>query len=50
MIQLIVMACVNDIRRKHYMVGKYSTVGKRAKRMPDPTVKTTDLTTKVLFK
>ena len=32
---------VNDIRRKLYMVGTYSTVGKRAKRMPDFTVKTT---------
>ena len=33
---------VNDIRRKHYMVGTYSTVEKRAKRIPDSTVETTD--------
>ena len=32
---------VNDVRRKLYMVGIYSTVGKRAKRMPDNTVETT---------
>ena len=33
--------CLNDIRRKLYMVGTYSTVQKRAKRMPDTTVETT---------
>ena len=32
---------VNDSRRKLYMVGTHSTVEKRAKRMPDPTVETT---------
>ena len=32
----------NDVRRKLYMVGTYSTVEKRAKRMPDTTVETTD--------
>ena len=32
---------VNDIRRKLYMVGTYSTEEKRAKRMPDATVETT---------
>ena len=32
---------VNDIRRKLYMVGTYSTAEKLAKRMPDATVKTT---------
>ena len=31
----------NDIRRKHYMVGIHSTVGKRAKRMPNTTVEIT---------
>ena len=31
---------VNDIRRKPYMVGTYSTVEKQAKRMPDATVET----------
>ena len=35
---------VNDIRRKLYMVGTYSTVGKRAKRMPDTTVENTTIT------
>ena len=39
----------NDIRRKLYMVGTYSTVGKRAKRMPDPTVETTLKCAKVLL-
>ena len=34
---------VNDIRRKLSMVGTYSTVEKQAKRVPDPTVETTDL-------
>ena len=32
----------NDVRRKLYMVGTYSTVEKQAKRVPDPTVKTTN--------
>ena len=32
---------VSDIRKKLYMVGTYSTVKKRAKRMPDTTVETT---------
>ena len=31
-----------NVRRKLYMVGLPSTVGKRAKRMPDTTVKTTN--------
>ena len=31
---------VNDVRRKVYTVGTHSTVGKRAKRMTDPTVET----------
>ena len=31
----------NDIRRKLYMFGTYSTVEKGAKRMPDPAVETT---------
>ena len=31
----------NDVRRKVYTVGTHLTVGKRAKRMPDPTVETT---------
>ena len=35
---------VNDVRRKLYMVGIHSTVGKRAKRLPDTTVETTDYT------
>ena len=39
---------VNDIRRKLYMVGTYSTVEKRAKRMPDATVKTTKILTQIL--
>ena len=33
--------CLSDIRRKPYMVGKYSTVKKQAKRMTDTTVETT---------
>ena len=33
---------VNDVRRKLYTVEIHSTVGKRAKRMPDPTVETTE--------
>ena len=32
---------VNEVRRKLHMVGKQSTVRKRAKRMPDTTVETT---------
>ena len=32
---------VNDIRRKPYMVETHSTVEKRVKRTPDPTVETT---------
>ena len=36
------LSTVNDIRGKLYMVGTYSTVKKRAKRMPDPTVETTN--------
>ena len=32
----------NDVRRKLYMVGIQLTVGKRAKRMPDTTVQTTN--------
>ena len=34
---------VNDVTRKLYMVGTHSTVEKRAKRMPDITVETTEL-------
>ena len=33
---------VNDVRRKLYTVVKHSTEGKRAKRMPDTTVETTN--------
>ena len=32
---------VNDVRRKLFTVGIYSTVGKGAKRVPDTTVETT---------
>ena len=32
---------INNIRRKLNMVGTYSTVEKRTKRMPDATVETT---------
>ena len=32
---------VNDVRRKSYTVIIHPTVGKRTKRMPDTTVKTT---------
>ena len=36
-----ISSTVNDIRRKPYTVGILSTIEKRAKIMPDPTVKTT---------
>ena len=45
----LLSSAVNDIRRKIYMVGTYSTVGKQAKRMPDPTVETTILDSKNKF-
>ena len=35
---------VNDIRRKLYMVGTYTTVEKRAKRMPDNKVELSHVT------
>ena len=38
---LLQFMTVNDIRGKLYMVGTYSTVEKRAKRMADPTVENT---------
>ena len=38
---LFLASTVNDIRRKLLMVEIHSTVRKRAKRMPDATVKTT---------
>ena len=36
---------VNDIRTKLNMVGTYLNVEKRAKRVPDPTVETTQVQT-----
>ena len=39
-----------DVRRKLHTVGTHSTVGKRAKRMPDITVETTQIYIRFLIK
>ena len=38
---LFLASTVKDVKRKLHMVEIHSTVGKRAKRMPDATVETT---------
>ena len=40
---LFLASTVNDVRRKLHMVEIHSTVGKRAKRMPNATVETTNI-------
>ena len=48
--ELFFASTVNDVRRKLHTVRTHSTVGKRAKRMPDITVETTQINIRFLIK